>query len=73
MPNNPEVFIIETLDPDDEGNGRFDGGIISKILKLHGKTPKYRYVRTKKEFIKAVKKFGKSKYWYPDTINFCFN
>lgn len=60
----PEVFIIESLDPDDEGNGRFEGGIISRILKLHGKSPKYRYVRTKEEFEDAVTEFGKSNYRY---------
>lgn len=59
-----EVFIIESLDPDDEGNGRFEGSIISQILRLHGKSPKYRYVRTRKAFEKAVKEFTKSKYRY---------
>lgn len=58
MPAN--VFIIETLDPDDEGNGRFEGGVISQILRLHGKEPKYRYVRTKVEFNEAVKEFSNS-------------
>lgn len=60
----PEVFIIESLDPDDEGNGRFEGSIISRILKLHGKMPKYRYVRTREEFEEAVAQFGRSKYRY---------
>ncbi len=60
----PEVFIIETLDPDDEGNGRFEGAILSQILSLHGKNCKYRYVRTRQEFEKAVKQFGKSRYRY---------
>jgi hypothetical protein len=60
----PEVFIIESLDPDDEGNGRFEGGIISKMLRLHGKNPKYMYVRTKKEFKEAVTQFGSSQYRY---------
>ncbi|MEQ8407305.1 MAG: hypothetical protein RKH07_03425 [Gammaproteobacteria bacterium] len=60
----PEVYIIESLDPDDEGNGRFEGSIISRILKLHGKAPKYRYVRTRKDFEKAVVQFGKSDYRY---------
>jgi len=55
-----EVFVIESLDPDDEGNGRFEGAIISRILSLHGKTCKYRYVRTRKEFKRAVTQFGKS-------------
>ena len=64
MKTKPEVFIIETLDPDDEGNGRFEGSIISRMLKLHGKEPKYRYVRTRKDFKKAVTQFGKSQYRY---------
>lgn len=59
-----EVFIIESLDPDDEGNGRFEGSIISSILRLHGKSPKYRYVRTREEFKKAVIQFSKSEYRY---------
>lgn len=64
MKTKPEVFIIESLDPDDEGNGRFEGSIISRILKLHGKSPKYRYVRTREEFKEAVLQFSKSRYRY---------
>jgi len=64
MKTKPEVFIIESLDPDDEGNGRFEGSIISQMLRLHGKEPKYRYVRTKKDFKKAIKQFGQSQYRY---------
>lgn len=64
MSTKPEVYIIESLDPDDEGNGRFEGSIISRILKLHGKSPKYRYVRTRDDFETAIKQFGKSQYRY---------
>jgi hypothetical protein len=64
LKTKPEVFIIESLDPDDEGNGRFEGSMISHILNLHGKKCKYRYVRTKKQFITAIKEFGESKYRY---------
>jgi hypothetical protein len=64
MATLPEVFIIESLDPDDEGNGRFEGSILSSILRLHGKQPKYRYVRTGKQFEAAVKQFAKSQYRY---------
>lgn len=64
MSTYAEVFIIESLDPDDEGNGRFEGSIVSQMLRLHGKSPKYCYVRTRDEFIKAVKEFGKSQYRY---------
>lgn len=59
-----EVFIIESLDPDDEGNGRFEGSIISQIVRLHGKAPKYRYVRTREAFEQAVTEFAESKYRY---------
>lgn len=59
-----DVFIIESLDPDDEGNGRFEGSSISHILRLHGKNPKYEYVRTRKDFEAAVKRFGRSRYRY---------
>jgi len=59
-----DVFIIETLHPDDEGNGRFEGSAITHILRLHRKSPKNYYVRTSKDFEEAVKKFGKSSYRY---------
>lgn len=54
-----EVFIIESLDPDDEGNGRLEGCILSNFLRLHEKSLKYRYVRTKTEFKKVVAEFGR--------------
>jgi hypothetical protein len=59
-----DVFILETLDPDDEGNGRFEGVFLSHVLRLHGKNPLYRYVRTRDEFENAVEKFGASRYRY---------
>ena len=64
MSTTPEVFIIESLDPDDEGNGRFEGGIISRILRLHGKEPRYRYVRTRRQFQAAIRQFERSGYRY---------
>lgn len=60
----PELYIIETLDPDDEGNGRFEGAIIARVLELHGKRCKYEYVRTRKALEAAIRRFGKSKYRY---------
>lgn len=59
-----DVFIIESLDPDDEGNGRFEGIFLSHVLRLHGKNPNYKYVRTRREFEKAIKKFAASGYRY---------
>lgn len=60
----PDVYIIESLDPDDEGNGRFEGVFLSHVLRLHGKQPKYQYVRTRDDFEEAVKAFGDSNYRY---------
>lgn len=64
MATQPDVFIIESLDPDDEGNGRFEGSNISHVLRLHGKNPKYKYVRTRSTFKKAVAEFAESNYRY---------
>lgn len=64
MNTTPDVFIIESLDPNDEGNGRFEGVFLSHVLRLHGKAPRYRYVRTSEEFKEAVREFGESKYRY---------
>lgn len=59
-----DVFIIESLDPDDEGNGRFEGVFLSHVLRLHGKAPMYRYVRTREEFGVALQNFAESQYRY---------
>lgn len=64
MATRADVFIIESLDPDDEGNGRFEGGSISHVLRLHGKEPRYQYVRTLSQFTEAVSDFRDSKYRY---------
>ncbi len=64
MKIKPEVFIIESLDPDDEGNGRFEGSILARMLRLHEKSPKYRYVRTREQFEEAVEQFSNSRYRY---------
>lgn len=64
MVTHPDVFIIESLDPDDEGNGRFEGSVVSHVLRLHGKRPIYTYVRTRDQFERAVDEFAKSNYRY---------
>lgn len=64
MTTLPEVFVIESLDPDDEGNGRMEGVFLGHMLRLHGKRPEYRYVRTRKQFVNALSEFGDSKYRY---------
>jgi hypothetical protein len=60
----PDVFIIESLELDDEKNNRFEGKILSDILHLGGKKPIYYYIRTKKEFKKILEIFGESEYRY---------
>ena len=47
MITTADVFIIESLDPDDEGNGRFEGVFLGQMLRLHGKAPMYRYVHNR--------------------------
>lgn len=64
MATIPDIFIIESLGPDDEGNGRLEGPIIAHIARLHGKNPTYRYVRNRKDFARAVRAFAKSNYRY---------
>ncbi|TNC47496.1 hypothetical protein FHG66_16620 [Rubellimicrobium rubrum] len=59
-----DVFIIETLDPDDEGSGSFEGQSIMHVLRLHGKSPQYRYVRTRNDFEEALDEFAKSRARY---------
>ncbi len=64
MSTNADIFIIESLSPDDEGNGRFEGQVISHVARLHGKQPAYRYVRTRNAFEKAIKAFLRSDFRY---------
>ena len=64
MATKADIFIIESLGPDDEGNGRFEGPIISHVARLHGKQQTYRYVRTRADFRKAIKAFLKSDFRY---------
>ena len=58
-----EVYIIESLGFDDEEH-RKEGEIISKILRLSGNKPIYRYVRTKREFLHFIEDFEASRYRY---------
>src|ERR1035437_1269173 len=62
--SKPEVFIIESLKFSDEKKGSFEGNILSQILKLARKNPIYFYIRTKKELISVLEKYGESDYRY---------
>lgn len=61
---DPNVFIIESLDFEDEKNNRFEGKFLSQILQLGGKESLYYYIRTKKELQKVLEIFENSDYRY---------
>mgnify|MGYP000850242188 CR=1 FL=1 len=60
----PEVFIIESLEHVDETNDRYEGKLLSHILKMNGKQCIYHYIRTEGEFKEAVKLFNQCNYRY---------
>ena len=64
MKTKPEVFIVESLDCDDETEERYEGKILIETLRLAGKKPIYHYVRTKRQLKEALILFKKSKYRY---------
>ena len=59
----PEVYIVETLDVADEDHRR-EGEVITQVLRMAGKTPRYRYVRTAKELEHFAGEFSASGYRY---------
>lgn len=61
---NPNVYIIESLDFDDEKEGRYEGQLLSDMLTLSGKQPIYKYVRTSQEFEYFLDDFIDSSYRY---------
>src|SRR5438105_2928617 len=64
MPTKPEVFIVESLNYKDEKADRFEGEVISRILRLNGKEPIYYYIRTQKELVSILDLFADSEYRY---------
>jgi hypothetical protein len=62
--SQPEIFIIESLEFDDERADRFEGRIISQILALSGKKCEYCYIRTKRELKALLEQFASSHYRY---------
>ena len=59
-----EVFIIESLRKDDRKAGLLEGEVISTILRMGGRNPLYRFVRTREQFIDAIEEFGACRYRY---------
>ena len=59
-----KVFIVESLNFDDEQRNRFEGRFLSQILHLGEKESAYCYVQTKQEFSKSLRLFQESQYRY---------
>jgi len=59
-----EVFMIESLTYEDENEDKYEGKVITQILKLNDKKPIYYYIRTKKELISVLKMFDQADYRY---------
>lgn len=60
----PQVFILESLDLEDEAKNRFEGKLLSDILALSGKKCRYFYFRTAREFETLLGEFEQSNYRY---------
>ena len=60
MTTDPNVFIIKSLNFEDEENNRYEGKFISNILEMNEKHPKYYYIRTECELLKIIETFNKS-------------
>lgn len=60
----PYVYIIESLELQDEEDGHFEGEVISKILNFSEIEHKYRYIRTKSELEHFLEEFKKLRYRY---------
>jgi hypothetical protein len=64
MKHRPEVFIIESLELDDEDMERTEGQFLSHILRLDDKHPRYRYIRSLYDLKKTLKEFDDCGYRY---------
>lgn len=60
----PKVFIIESLDFDDEKKNLFEGQVVSSILSLNKIESQYYYIRTKQEFKEVLGIFYDSCFRY---------
>ncbi|NKE04672.1 hypothetical protein [Mesobacillus selenatarsenatis] len=58
------VFIIESLSLEDEEEKRFEGKIITEMLRMLDVEVNYKYIRTKEELKVMIKKFEESDFRY---------
>lgn len=62
--SKPEVFIIESLDFENEKQKMYEGKLLSEILNMHNKKCLYYYIRTKSELRETISIFKESNYRY---------
>ena len=55
--DTPDIYIIESVDLENEAKGEREGEALTEILKLSGKSPRYVYIRTRLELIHFLKDF----------------
>ena len=60
----PEVFIIESLYKEDLEEGRLEGDLISKILRMGGRRPEYYFVKSREQLVARIEQFATSQYRY---------
>ncbi len=52
------LFIVESVDFEDEAQGRLEGDILSQMLRLSGKQSEYRYIWTRQELQAVLPQFA---------------
>ncbi len=60
----PNVFIIESLDLEDEKDELFEGRILSQVLHLGAKESFYYYIRTRSELKRILGEFDRTGFRY---------
>ena len=60
----PEMFIIESLYKEDLEEGRLEGDLISKILRMGGRRPEYYFVKSREQLVARFEQFATSQYRY---------
>jgi hypothetical protein len=56
----PQLFIIESLNFENENDGHLEGGILRDILRLSSRGADYMYIRTSRELAVALEHFQDS-------------
>ena len=62
--NTADIYIIESVGLENEAKGEREGEALTETLKLSGKSPRYVYIRTKRELIHFLEDFQESGYRY---------